>query len=100
MGMIPEFVDRYQPHFPFLKDSAVRNGLLNFALAEVVANLTTKYLVFLIHFLERLTMELGKFNKSSNPDSEAVEEGEFEFVRFSVGDLLRCKCSGTLKEIK
>ena len=56
MGMIPEFVDRYEQHFPFLKDTAVRNGLFNFALAEVVANLTTKYLVFLIHFLERLAM--------------------------------------------
>jgi hypothetical protein len=51
MGMIPEFVDRYEPHFPFLKDTAVRNGLLNYALSEVVANLSTKYLVFLIHFL-------------------------------------------------
>lgn len=64
MGMVPEFVDRYEPHFPYLKETAVRNGLLNYALAEVVANLSTKYLVFLIHFLERLSMELKKFSST------------------------------------
>lgn len=110
LSLLPQFLAKYTCHFGYINPNEVKSGLLCYILAESASNLSTNYLTFLIHFLELAAKHAKKdfegITLMDNKDSsgnEYKEEVKFftpEFVTFRISDLLRCKCVGTLQQIK
>jgi hypothetical protein len=109
LSLFPEYLDKYMNNFAYIKPTEVKSGLLSFVLSETASNLSINYLIFIIDLLEEGSLKTKRFegkgqirvnDSTGNSFMENVEYKDFEFVTFTISDLLRCKCSGTLLEIK
>lgn len=52
LNLLPQYFEKYMPHFRHIKPTDVKSGLLSYILAEAASNLSTNYLLFLIDLLE------------------------------------------------
>lgn len=109
LRLLPEFLEKYMPSFKYLKMNDVKSGLLSYTLAETASNLSTNYLLFMIDLLEEAakdakrhegTVEMTTTDNSGNTFKETVTFFDMEFVTFTISDLLRCKCTGSLANIR
>lgn len=76
-----KFITIQKENFKYIEEKEVTVGLFTHILSESVSNIVSEYLEFLIN----------QICKASD---------DIDFITFGVSDLLRCKCSGTKKQIK
>lgn len=53
LSLFPEFVASNTDYFPCVHPNEVKSGLLSLVMSETVANLSVRYLTYVVYLLER-----------------------------------------------
>jgi hypothetical protein len=93
-----DYIAERKSQFNYLPDGIIRSGMTVNLLSSLTYDIAVLYLNRLITFLYQ--MHQNVYEKMSLSGSNRFLQIDEELLPFTVSDLLRAKCSGTIEEIR